>query len=270
MTARDPLRNVRGEHRRALIRLLQQISNTTHASRWDVFQHFVELCAISIANIAPPSKDVFERREAGYHAIRKAYPTDAFALFPQALGELQLATSVEGGDVLGEVFQGLEVNNAWKGQFFTPYSVSRMMAEMNDLPKALAEKESSGEPLTICDPAIGAGSLMIACVDIFREREIKYERVAHFTGIDIDQRCVHMAFAQLALRGAPAMVIHGNALTMEQWDVWFTPAHVLLGWSERLLHHGESALAQTVTQIKGGALSAAQLPLFDQLNNRAS
>lgn len=32
----------------------------------------------------------------------------------------------------------------------------------------------------------------------------------------------------------PAIVIHGNALSLEEWERWFTPAHVLGGWSARL------------------------------------
>ena len=40
---------------------------------------------------------------------------------------------------------------------------------------------------------------------------------------DIDIRCVWMAYIQLSLYGIPAVVIHGNTLTMETWSQWYTP-----------------------------------------------
>ena len=32
-----------------------------------------------------------------------------------------------------------------------------------------------------------------------------------------------MAYIQLSLYGIPAVVIHGNTLTMETWSHWYTP-----------------------------------------------
>ena len=33
-----------------------------------------------------------------------------------------------------------------------------------------------------------------------------------------------MAYIQLALYNIPAVIIHGNTLTVEEWSHWFTPA----------------------------------------------
>jgi hypothetical protein len=43
-----------------------------------------------------------------------------------------------------------------------------------------------------------------------------------------------MCYLQLALLHIPAIVVHGNALSMEVWGHWFTPAHVLGGWNRKL------------------------------------
>ncbi|CAG9186051.1 hypothetical protein [Cupriavidus pampae] len=43
-----------------------------------------------------------------------------------------------------------------------------------------------------------------------------------------------MTYVQLALLHIPAIVIHGNALSVETWSTWFTPAHVVGGWGEKL------------------------------------
>ena len=43
-----------------------------------------------------------------------------------------------------------------------------------------------------------------------------------------------MAYLQLALLHIPAIVVHGNALTGEEWEHWYTPAHVVGDWGARL------------------------------------
>jgi hypothetical protein len=43
-----------------------------------------------------------------------------------------------------------------------------------------------------------------------------------------------MAYVQLSLLNIPAIVVHGNALSVEAWGTWFTPAHILGGWGAKL------------------------------------
>jgi hypothetical protein len=38
----------------------------------------------------------------------------------------------------------------------------------------------------------------------------------------------------LSLLHIPAIVVHGNALTLDVWGLWYTPAHVLGGWGRKL------------------------------------
>lgn len=47
---------------------------------------------------------------------------------------------------------------------------------------------------------------------------------------DIDLKCVYMCYLQLSLYGIPAVVIHGNTLTLEEWSRWFTPVYIAHGW----------------------------------------
>jgi hypothetical protein len=56
----------------------------------------------------------------------------------------------------------------------------------------------------------------------------------HATCIDIDATAAHMAYVQLSLLHIPAIVVHGNTLSMEQWGYWLTPAHVLGFWDAKL------------------------------------
>ena len=32
----------------------------------------------------------------------------------------------------------------------------------------------------------------------------------------------------------PAVIVHGNSLTLEEWDHWHTPAHIMDGWDWKL------------------------------------
>ena len=51
-----------------------------------------------------------------------------------------------------------------------------------------------------------------------------------------------MAYLQLSLFGIPAIIVHGNSLTVEQWSVWKTPAYILGCWDSKTKHKGESYL----------------------------
>ena len=76
--------------------------------------------------------------------------------------------------------------------------------------------------------------MVIATAAAFAEEGINYQQAMHTTCIDIDATAVHMAYVQLSLLHIPAIVMHGNALSMEQWGYWLTPAHVLGFWDARL------------------------------------
>ena len=43
-----------------------------------------------------------------------------------------------------------------------------------------------------------------------------------------------MNFLQLSLLHVPAVVIHGNTLTLQAWSHWYTPAHILGEWQWKL------------------------------------
>ena len=57
-----------------------------------------------------------------------------------------------------------------------------------------------------------------------KRHKIDYQTKMRAVATDIDLKCVHMAYIQLSLYGIPAVIIHGNTLTVEEWSHWFTPA----------------------------------------------
>lgn len=219
-------------HERALARLIE--STARHRRRLEVFSDFVELSALAVSNAV--DRRQFEAREARYLEIARQYPTEEFERFPRMLGHLTLALEQhcavrELADVLGQVYMQLELGNEWVGQFFTPYAVSRMMALT--LVGDGAEARAKGF-IDVLEPACGAGGMVIAAADALDQAGLNHQGAMHATCIDIDARCVHMTYLQASLLHIPAIVLHGNSLSGEVWNCWYTPAHVLGGWRTRL------------------------------------
>jgi hypothetical protein len=76
--------------------------------------------------------------------------------------------------------------------------------------------------------------MVVATAQAMHQAGLNYPETLHATCVDIDPRCVHMAYVQLSLMGIPAVVVHGNALSLEVWSVWYTPAHIFVGWDRKL------------------------------------
>ncbi|MFP3708484.1 N-6 DNA methylase [Paraburkholderia sp. SIMBA_009] len=157
-------------------------------------------------------------------------------------------------DVLGETYMMLGISNDRCGQFFTPYALSKLMAGM--LGGDVAARADAQGFARVQEPACGAGGMIIATAEAFHEAGVNYQQSLHATCVDIDPCCVHMAYVQLSLLHVPAMVVHGNTLSMEIWGHWYTPAHVLGGWSEKLkMRRAWDALRGL---LDGGACDDAQ------------
>ncbi|WP_354678312.1 N-6 DNA methylase [Cupriavidus plantarum] len=226
------------EPHKVLLSLFKQFGH--RYSVHEVFSDFVEIAALSISNTV--DRHHAEAREKRYEEIIRRYERVDRERFPQMFGALvqTFEDMVQGwvphgdglADVLGQTYMMLELGNDKAGQFFTPYPVSRLMARMN-IGDGAPFVQRDGF-VTLSEPACGAGGMVIACADALHDAGHNYQQTMHATCIDIDPRCVHMTYVQLALLHIPAIVIHGNALSVEAWSTWITPAHVVGGWGEKL------------------------------------
>ncbi|WP_020423682.1 N-6 DNA methylase [Cupriavidus sp. WS] len=238
----------------------------------EVFSDFVEMSALAISNAV--DRHHFEEREERYLAVAKKYGRDELTLFPEMLGALTLVfeervqtwvPSGDGlGDILGQTFMMLDLGNSGTGQFFTPYSVSRTMARMTiGDGKPFVERDGF---VTLLEPTCGAGGMVIACADALHDAGLNHQQAMHATCIDIDPRCVHMTYLQMALLHIPGIVIHGNGLTGESWSRWFTPAHILGGWGRKLRRHrqdGEADAPMLTDDISEDVVDEAAYPLVE-------
>lgn len=166
------------------------------------------------------------KREMAYLECAKRYTKKELELIAEIIAKLFLLLSEPtcGGafsDYLGDIYMQLEMGNKYSGQFFTPYHVSRMMSEFQ-----VADKDLPADIITVSDPCVGAGGIILAFADALSQRQVNYSMKMLAHCCDIDIKCVHMTYLQLSWAGIPAIIYHGNTLTQEMWDTWKTPAYI--------------------------------------------
>jgi len=104
-------------------------------------------------------------------------------------------------DILGSVYTELGQREKRFGQYFTPWSVARMMAEITF--GDIVPREPGQPPLRVIEPCVGSGILMLAAAETIEERcpGMIARGEVEFYGIDIDPVCVLMARLNMALHG---------------------------------------------------------------------
>jgi hypothetical protein len=224
-----------------------------------VFSDFLAMAAISISNAVDHRNR--EAREAEYLQTVKRYEPAEIPLFPQMLATLVDALEDEPRDVLGRLFHELDLGNKWAGQFFTSDPICRMMAAITfgEDGKELIRKRGF---VRANEPAAGSGAMVIALAREMLSQDVNYQQHLHVTAVDIDIRAVHMTYLQLSLLHVPAVIVHGNTLSVEEWSHWYTPAHILGGWEWRLRRRAAEDSAHEIIAAPAPAerANAASLP----------
>ena len=212
-----------------IVKLIEKSAYGTDKTR--LISNVFECGAIAISNLLDLTQK--DEREKRYTEIMNNYkPEDRNSLCNIFSKIYALCSSIvyDDGifkDYLGELFMRLNQGNSHTGQFFTPYHISKFMAECTLLPDIVKEKTQNDGILTISDPCSGGGGMMAAALSVLKECGINYGRNCFVACSDIDIRCVHMTYLQLSLAGVPAIVKHQNSLTRETWSIWRTPAFML-------------------------------------------
>jgi type I restriction-modification system DNA methylase subunit len=210
-------------HVKEFLRILDSIKPSKN--RHEVFYDWLIMAA---ASLYVWKKD--QKVENEYLEIAKNYTKDELDKHSELLLITVNALEKTEQDFLGELFTAAELTNSRTGQFFTPYHISQMMAKM-----AICEKELSNKKIfKINEPCCGAGGMMIAAISVLKEKNFNYQQDAYFLGVDIDARCARMAYIQLSLLGAPAVIICGNTITLETYWQRETIGYHLSGMGFRL------------------------------------
>lgn len=204
-----------------IIKVLKQCTETT--SFQNIFRWWVKTMAITIQNNCRlKGSERWNALEQEYLAIVKTVGENTIRKFSEAFALYMLLLEVcPFADWLGCIYMEL-VSQGEKGQFFTPFHVSQVCAKMvwSD-----ADAESD-EPMTLNEPTCGSGGMVVAWIEHLHSKGIDWQRRARVTCGDIDECCVHMSYVTLSLLGVRATVLHQNALSLETWSIWHTPAEM--------------------------------------------
>lgn len=179
-------------------------------STYDLFSDWVEVMALSIANGCRLVHDsVWKTREDRYFQIYAKYTNQEFENFSLCFAYLvQSFENFNFDDVLGSIYMMLECGNKESGQFFTPYSVSQLMSEIT-----IPANYDGKEVITVNEPTVGAGGMIIAAAQTLHERGYNPQRCMKIVAQDLDWKAVYMSYVQFSLLGLNAEVAQGNTLT---------------------------------------------------------
>lgn len=200
-----------------------QLFNQTarYHSRLDVFRDFIHVAAISLEN----SVKKCEELEQTYFKVIARYESADLDAFTKLLALCVNALDHQATDFLGAVFMSLELGEGAWGQFFTPFHISQLMANLiiGDCSTII---EQNGY-ISVCEPTCGAGGMIIACANSILNQGYNPQTQMIAVCTDIDEVAARMCYVQLALLGIPAIVNIGNSLTLDIRQTLYTPMLML-------------------------------------------
>lgn len=235
-------------------------------SSWQVWADFVECAAIGISNSVDRTSPVRAEREARYTQIMNGYREAEREAFGQIFYIMANALELKPDqDFLGEMFMALELGNHWKGQFFTPYCICKMMAAMQ-IGVAEDTIEHRGW-VGVMDPACGAGALLIAARNEFASKQIGYRQTL-FVCQDIDHVAGLMCYIQLSLLGCAGYVVIADSICnpacgasplspiiKPDQDFWFMPMIYDKVWQGRIAWEQMTRAVDLMAQRSAGAVA---------------
>ena len=236
--------------------------------RYEVISDFFEMSAIAIRNAVSydSQRAEYEKR---YADVAKKYTKKQIQAFSMALARFQdeITLTINGGapfrDWAGELYMESGTYNANFGQFFTPYALSKMTAMVGTGIDAIKAKiaEDSNYIMTIQEPTVGAGGMIVAAMEFLRSNGINYSWNCFVDCGDIDARCFFMTYLTLSLLGVPAVVRLGDALKLEYRAAWFTPAYIF-GYSHfySRLKNGDYPRAATIPKTQSETKQVTEPP----------
>lgn len=233
----------RGQQQAQTVKLLRSLEG--RYMLWTIWQDFIQIFAISIANVFPgPQREAREKR---YLVIAKKYSKEELDKFAELMAQVVAGMETNPDQVfLGELFMAMELGSNWHGQFFTPYDLCRAMAAIEFSGNLVKAKIEENGFIGVSDPACGAGALLIAFANECQRGHVNYQQHCLFVAQDIDELAAMMCYIQLSLMGCPGHVIVGSTLAnpaqfyddrallpVDGQKVWTTPMMYSDTWQIR-------------------------------------
>lgn len=200
-----------------IIKIINSLSGSK--SSYQVFLDWIKCVALSISQSCLKN----EKREQQYLDTIRAYPAQEFSKMAAMLAETIESST---GDILGDLFMISGWGNKNTGQFFTPYSVSLAVAQL--------QSYENDEIVKMNEPSAGAGGMIIAVAQAMKEKGINYQKNLRVIAQDLDLTAFYMCYTQLSLMGIDAKCVQGDTLQNKLFsnfdeNVFLTPMYFING-----------------------------------------
>lgn len=173
-----------------------------------IFADWVHCAALAIQNSCQMIHDrLWSEREQEYIALMKQYTPEEQQQMFQMFALLTYAFDADPADLLGEIYMESGCGNKGTGQFFTPFHLSRMTADL-----LLDDDVSEEKPVILDEPSAGSGGMILAVALALKKKGINYQRCMKVRAQDLDWRSVYMTYVQLSLLEIDAVVVQGDSL----------------------------------------------------------
>lgn len=229
-------------------RLLHEVDTSKSVS--EIFNDFLTLSIYSIAQPFYRSQIIEEK----YLNTAKKYSRKQLDYFAAMNAYTLISLDMGMKDFLGEMFNMNGLGEHRKGQFFTPYHVSKLMGRLHFI--NLKVDIENKDFITMCEPCCGSGGMVIAFADCMKEEGINFQQKLYVEATDIEEICYKMAYLQLSLLGIAAKVQLGDSLTLKVKERLYTPMFFINGFYRRLKEFKE------IEEVQSG--EPVQLRLIDE------
>ena len=212
--------------------LLLEITKTTHGriSESQTFSDFLQYGALLLSIRTDPVHS--EQRAKAFEQLKTNYKDDEWNALHKGMTNLchrfEKNTKISRSeDIFKDFFFLIGASSKTHKQDFTPSGVSRLISALS-IPAHPSLPEDGF--FTLCDHACGSGSLLLEAVQRFSSSGHNPSAQLVIQAADIDSRCVYMTYLQLSLYGIPAVIVHGNTMSLKEYDRWYTPAYLWGRW----------------------------------------
>lgn len=206
---------------------------------WELWEDAMIMFATMLSNVV--DKRFFDKREEMFKNVASKYSEKEIQMFLQIFAEIVNQLEIEPEqDFLGDLYMQLDLGSHWHGQFFTPYNVCKMMADLQ-LPAELDFDEAKA--VTITDCACGGGALLIASAHSYRKKMAEIGLNAQdfvcLYAQDLSMVAALMCYIQISLQGYAGKIKIGDSLLHPMLDsdngsdIWYTPMWFSDVWIQR-------------------------------------
>ena len=186
----------------------------TKSSHIEVFSDFVRMSACALSAWT---------REEEYLEVAGKYKRPELDEICKAFGSLNQQMEEEPfEDLLGQYYTetAAKATRDGRGEFYTPPEISQLMAILAFRADEIIEK---WEPVSVHEPACGSGGMIMQMAKQLAPKEDgapSYVDLMRVTAIDVSPTACDMAHINFTSWGIPSHIIHGNALSLEEWGSW--------------------------------------------------